>query len=516
MNFGQVEDAVFQAAGGSPQRWHGEPEFPGFFSNAFGNETQQYEQFQNMKAEAQKQSLLYQLDMLKNPMSLRDVSGVLGVEPEVLANDSQRRAKYGDYHPDWVDPSDLQPVRQKHMQWQAGEAIPRQLVMTPTDLLGQERKDYPEEVWDIARDQYEHKRAPFYKDGAPIPLLQGKVAPDIAQGLRPPVLTGMTRDYEGMEADPNAPASMLQRQLVGARVHQSSLRPNVGTGSLGATWDKFMLGKTYIPSMSEEDLARLVIGETDQERKGRQTTGNLEFMQKKGDAIAADMRDKQGTYALRREALATKNKLNAQKLKELEATEGDRAQVFKDKHNMSEAMQRYYDARLAGKDAELALKESKLLMAIGEAGRKLIDERIKFLHETKGELNNDTLEAIIEGVGKDLGLHGMDLKSTLSERLGRYLRGEEAPETSVEPVEEMVSPKGAAKPDYAPPMPQSGVPQKQTPVAPVKDANEVMRAMEKELGDLSKREGQTIKDKETGKQYKIQGGKLLDITGKGK
>ena len=196
----------------------------------------------------------------------------------------------------------------------------------------------------------------------------------------------------------------------------------------------------------------------------------------------------------------------------------------------NEAYVDYLKSRSDGRDAELALKESKLYAMLSEAERKHALAQLaaaKELHKS-GDFTDEMFDDILGGIFKNLNVEGVHSAPSLGQRLGSMLGGEPLPEeepvvggpnlkagpqtgeTSSLRMKQHESRGKSAGPVKTPTIPNIEQGPGTPPPPPTPSSGGAPPEMVKALGDLKGKEGKKFKDNKTGKVYTVEKGKLVE------
>lgn len=511
MNFGNVENVLMRGVGGTPgvggelERMSSEPEAPGFFDSSVSNKRQAYEQWQALKAEVIKRNTLYELDRLNNPMSLQDVSTITGQPADVLATEAQRSIpRYQDrteqYKEEGPQPRGMVPIGKEVVD----TVRPLTPVMTPRDILG----DNPlPEMGAAAWDQYDKRQAPYWQPGSQSEdITRDILAPGIVQGPGAPITKERTvREIAGYDPNPRADASQWQRQLAEAKIHQQGLRPLVGAGG-GKPSSVRERYEMLVPFVGEEEAARIVGGASNIDLRRQQTAGNLDLMGAKGENLKAQTESLKATMGPRADYYKTQSDLAAARIRDMKDMSSDKKALLQQQVKSGKALEEYHRHRMASGDIELSIRESKLMQSLNESDRKQLIAAMKFLKDNKQEISGEQFDQMIDSIGKGLGFEGGISQAPLTDRIWNTLTGNSA-ENEQEPASFVLPSQRVPQSDRQMQSESMSALGKATNV-PVAQADKELEALERELGDLSKKEGKTFQDPETGQKYIVKGGHL--------
>ncbi len=95
-------------------------------------------------------------------------------------------------------------------------------------------------------------------------------------------------------------------------------------------------------------------------------------------------------------------------------------------------MQDYYDARLEGKSAEIALKEANFTKGLNAEHLKELKAQLAYLHEVKPDASPEDVDNLIRGLGERFGIKNIEKQKSVLERIGSLFSDEpEKPDTTV-------------------------------------------------------------------------------------
>ena len=510
------------------------PEKPSWFSSASSPEWQQYNNYYEMQKMIQRASLLQELDQRLNPISLGESARFLGKQPGEIASPSQMRDVTEDVYTPTVTegprPMGTRPGFGPKIGERRGEPG---YVTNPDELFPNGLSETPNLMSGMYQD-FLDKKPPYYEPGQLISEHATIQEPVVLQGPGAPVEgpPRMDRVVTGREADVNAPASKLQRDMVQAELHRRSLQTPQPRARSEAEIKAEMANRyrqdpnTYYG----EGVASGAIG-ADQNVKRTESGVNLSGA--KAENLRAQTEYTQKTLMPRIAQMQANTAKARQEVVEMKNLTDPKRQKMLGEITKNEAYVDYLKSRSDGRDAELALKESKLYAMLSEAERKHALAQLaaaKELH-TSGDFTDEMFDDILGGIMKNLNIEGVHSAPSLGQRLGSLLGGEPLPEE--EPVvggpnlkagpqtgetsslrmkqhEQRGKSAGPVKTPIIPNIEQGpGTPP--PPPTPKANVDDVAGAMAKEMGDLKQYEGKTIKDSKTGRRFKVTKGKLVEV-----
>ena len=500
---------MLQGVTGAPP---GGPEFPGFWSNSNSPENIAYKNFQEMQTQLQRANLMKQLDDKFHPLSVGDASRYTGIPMDQLANPNQMGPTGTDIS---YEPTIEEGPRPMGTKPGFGAEISRRHIReyetNPDELFPPEDPNAPQipytrkGMWQDFAD----KKDPYYSDGdlvtshetRDIPVeLQGPGAP--REGMR------MVESPTGYGPKADAPADWVQRGLTEAAIHRNSLRPNAG--HMSETDRKLAYAEDYLADPDKNKAKGYVSGVINQDRQRAGTDSQVDLNKSRAANFEEQTRASQQLLGVRKENLAERSKMLRQQVHELKDTEGIRKEKLGEQVGLIKVMQDYYDARLEGKSAEIALKEANFTKGMNAEHLKELKAQLAYLHEVKPDASPEDVDNLIRGLGERFGIKNIEKQKSVLERIGSLFSDEPPkPDASVGDIPMPQAPgvgeRGSTRSMRGRASQQGQVPSSEMGQAP--DAAALLKEVEKSLGDVSKLEGKTIRDKKSGKKFRIQNGK---------
>lgn len=491
----------------------GGPEKPSFWGSRSSPEWKQYDNYYEMQSQLSRAQLMHALDQKFHPLSLEDASRYTGVPMDQMASPNQRQ-NVTDIR---YEPSMVEGPRPMGTRPDFGEKIgerrgaPGDYITNPDELFPNAMTETPFLYMGMNQD-FLDKKPPYYEPGQLIEQYSTKQVPTELQGPGAPVEGQRMVESSRSQINPAAPADWVQRGLVEASLAQHRLRPPApDKGSPEER--KLEMARQYYMDPEGNKAQGVVSGAINTERQVQGTQSQVGLNKSKAENLDAQTQATQellGTCKANLQAQTSKLK---QQISELKDTEGVRKDKLGEAVKLSQVMQRYYDARLESKSADLALKAAGLEKGMNELYLKEVKAQLALLHEIKPDLEDADVDSIMGSLGEKFGFQGLSRKRNLGQRLSDMFSDEERPSPEVSGM-----PMPAQKPSgnveqsmrlrsrSQSLVPNPGSPQaEQAPQA--QDAGALLQQVEKSLGDVSKLEGKTIRDKKSGKKFRIQNGK---------
>lgn len=514
------------------------PEKPSWFSSASSPEWQSYNNYYEMQKQIQRASLLQELDQRLNPISLGESARFLGKQPGDIAAPGQMR----DITQDVQFPTVEEGPRPMGMRT---EMVPRGTRPGEPEFQHTPYGGEPEALFSYAeladkpllkagmdRD-FLDKKEPYYRP-TEVPNMVPEQVPTVLQGPGAPV-PGQPRAEKvvtGREPDVSAPASKLQRDMVQAELHRRSLQEHAPRARSEAEV-KAEMAQRYRQDPERyygEGVASGAIG-TDQNVK--RTDSGVGLAGAKSRNLDAQTEYTKRTLEPRIAQMQANTQKARQEVVEMKNLTDPKRQKMLGEITKNEAYVEYLKSRSDGRDAELALKESKLYAMLSEVERKHALAQLaaaKELHKS-GDFTDEMFDDILGGIFKNLNVEGVHSAPSLGQRLGSMLGGEPLPEeepavggpnlkagpqtgeTSSLRMKQHETRGKSAGTIKTPIMPniEQGPGTPPPPPTPKANADDVAGAMAKEMGDLKQYEGKTIKDGKTGRRFKVTKGKLVEV-----
>jgi len=514
------------------------PEKPSWFSSGSSPEWQQYNNYYEMQKMIQRASLLQELDQRLNPISLGESARFLGRQPEEIAAPNQIRDVTEDmYTPTVVEGPRPMGTRKELVQdgMKLGEPEFQHTPYgsEPEALFSHsEMADKPLLRAGMDRD-FLDKKSPYYSP-TEVPNMVEREVPTVLQGPGAPVEgpARMEKVVTGRETDVNAPASKLQRDMVQAELHRRSLQtPQPRARSEAEV--KAEMANRYKQDPNTYYGEGVASGAIGADQNVKRTDSGVNLSGAKAENLQAQTEYTKRTLEPRIAQMQANTAKARQEVTEMRNLTDPKRQKMLGEITKNEAYVDYLKSRSDGRDAELALRESKLYAMLSEAERKHALAQLaaaKELHKS-GDFTDEMFDDILGGIFKNLNVEGVHSAPSLGQRLGSMLGGEPLPEE--EPVvggpnlkagpqtgetsslrmrqhEQRGKSAGPVKTPIVPNIEQGpGMPP--PPPTPKANVDDVAGAMAKEMGDLNKYEGKTIKDGKTGRRFKVTKGKLVEV-----
>jgi len=501
---------MLQGVTGAPP---GGPEFPGFWSNSNSPENIAYKNYQEMQTQMQRANLMKQLDDKFHPLSVGDASRYTGIPMEQLANPNQMGPTGTDIS---YEPTIEEGPRPMGTKPGFGAEISRRHIReyetNPDELFPPEDPNAPQipytrkGMWQDFAD----KKAPYYSDGDLVTSHETRDIPVELQGPGAPVeRMRMVESPTGYGPKADAPADWVQRGLTEAAIHRSSLRP-AASGHMSETDRKLALAQEYLADPERNKAQGYVSGVVNQDRQRAGTDSQVDLNKSRAANFEEQTRASQQLLGVRKENLVERSKMLRQQIHELKDTEGIRKEKLGEQVGLIKVMQDYYDARLEGKSAEIALKEANFTKGLNAEHLKELKAQLAYLHEVKPDASPEDVDNLIRGLGERFGIKNIEKQKSVLERIGSLFSDEpEKPDTTVGDIPMPQAPgvgeMGSTRSMRGRARQQGQVPSSEMGQAP--DAAALLKEVEKSLGDVSKLEGKTIRDKKSGKKFRIQNGK---------
>ena len=511
------------------------PEKPSWFSSASSPEWQQYNNYYEMQKMIQRASLLQELDQRLNPISLGESARFLGKQPGEIASPSQMRDVTEDVYTPTVTegprPMGTRPGFGPKIGERRGE--PGDYVTNPDELFPNGLSETPNLMSGMYQD-FLDKKPPYYEPGQTISEHATIQEPVVLQGPGAPVEgpPRMDRVVTGREADVNAPASKLQRDMVQAELHRRSLQtPQPRARSEAEV--KAEMANLYRQDPQAHYGEGVASGAIGADQNVKRTDSGVTLSGAKTANLNAQTEYTQKTLMPRIAQMQANTAKARQEVVEMKNLTDPKRKKMLGEITKNEAYVKYLESRADNRDAELALRESKLYAMLSEAERKHALAQLaaaKELHKS-GDFTDEMFDDILGGIMKNLNIEGVHAAPSFDQRLGSLLGGEPLPEE--EPVvggpnlkagpqtgetsslrmkqrEQRGKSAGQIKTPIIPNIEQGpGTPP--PPPMPKANVDDVAGAMAKEMGDLKQYEGKTIKDSETGRRFKVTKGKLVEV-----
>jgi hypothetical protein len=497
----------------------GGPEKPSFWGSRSSPEWKQYDNYNEMQSQLQRAQFMHALDQKFHPLSLEDASRYTGVPMDQMASPDQRQNVTDiSYVPSMVEgprPMGTRPDFGEKIGERRGE--PGDYITNPDELFPNASKETPFLYMGMNQD-FLDKKPPYYEPGQIIDQYSTKQVPTELQGPGAPVEGQRMVESSRSQINPSAPADWVQRGLVEASLAQHKLRPPApDKGSPEER--KLEMARQYYLDPEGNKAQGVVSGAINTERQVQGTQSQMGLNKSKAENLDAQTRATQELLGTRKANLQAQTSKLKQQISELKDTEGVRKDKLGESVKLSQVMQRYYDARLEGKSADLALKEASLERGTNETYLKEIKAQLAMLHEIKPDLEDADVDSIIGSLGEKFGFQGLSRKRNLGQRLSDMFSDTErtAPEAGPVPMPQAGASKGSSQSLQFRQSSQSRVPNQGEPQGPqgqavqAPDAGALLQQVEKSLGDVSKLEGKTIRDKKSGQQFRIQNGKPVPV-----
>ena len=506
------------------------PEKPSWFSSASSPEWQQYNNYYEMQKMIQRASLLQELDQRLNPISLGESARFLGKQPGEIASPSQMRDVTEDVYTPTVTegprPMGTRPGFGPKIGERRGEPG---YVTNPDELFPNGLSETPNLMSGMYQD-FLDKKPPYYEPGQLISEHATIQEPVVLQGPGAPVEgpPRMDRVVTGREADVNAPASKLQRDMVQAELHRRSLQtPQPHARSEAEV--KAEMANRYRQDPNTYYGEGVASGAIGADQNVKRTESGVNLSGAKAENLRAQTEYTQKTLMPRIAQMQANTAKARQEVVEMKNLTDPKRQKMLGEITKNEAYVDYLKSRSDGRDAELALRESKLYAMLSEAERKHALAQLaaaKELHKS-GDFTDEMFDDILGGIFKNLNVEGVHSAPSLGQRLGSMLGGEPLPEE--EPV--VGGPNLKAGPQTgessslrmkqhesrgksAGPVKTPTIPNIEqgpgTPPPPTPSSSGAPPEMVKALGDLKGKEGKKFKDNKTGKVYTVEKGKLVE------
>ncbi len=511
------------------------PEKPSWFSSASSPEWQSYNNYYEMQKQIQRASLLQELDQRLNPISLGESARFLGKQPGDIAAPGQMR----DVTTDMYTPTVVEGPRPMGTRPGFGPKIgerqgaPGEYVTNPDELFPNGLSETPN-LMSGMYDDFLAKKPPYYEPGQMISEHATIQEPVVAQGPGAPVEgpPRLDRVVTGREADTNAPASKLQRDMVQAELHRRSLQqPQPRARSEAEV--KAEMANRYKQDPAAYYGEGVASGAIGAEQNVKRTDSGVVLSGAKAENLQAQTEYTRRTLEPRIAQMQANTTKARQEVTEMKNLTDPKRQKMLGEITKNEAYVEYLKSRSDGRDAELALKESKLYAMLSEAERKHALAQLAAAKELRksGDFTDEMFDDILGGIFKNLNVEGVHSAPSLGQRLGSMLGGEPLPEeepavggpnlkagpqtgeTSSLRMRQHEQRGKSAGPVKTPIMPniESGPGTPPPPPTPKAGVDDVAGAMAKEMGDLKQYEGKTIKDGKTGRRFKVTKGKLVEV-----
>lgn len=510
MNYEEGQQLLSQVTG-APM---GGPEKPSWFSSRSSNEWTQYDNYNEMQTQMQRAILMNALDQKFHPLSLGEASRVTGMPMEQMANPDQMGPTGTDirYEPSVIEgprPMGTRPGFGPVIGQSRGE--PGEYVTNPDELFPRGLSETPNLMSGMYQDFLE-KKPPYYEEGQLINHHATIDEPVELQGPGAPVEGPMkmieTPTGSGPRAD--APSDWVQRALTEAAIHRNSLRPP-NAAHESAEERKLRMARDYYTDPEKFKAEGVVSGAINTDRQVRGTESQANVNAAKADSLKAQADATRALLGTRVANLKERTRMLSQQLHEAKDTEGIRKEKITEQVALSKVLQRYYDARLANKEADVAMREANFQKGLNELQLKELKAQLAYIKEIKPDVSSEDWDQIISGLGKKFGIDNIEREKSSLEKVGDYLFGPDESDVEVGDVPHTQTPamqESHTRSMRSKQKSQSLVPNPPPPSAPqAPDAGKLMQEVEKSLGDVSKLEGKTIRNKKDGKSYKIVNGK---------
>ena len=507
------------------------PEKPSWFSSASSPEWQQYNNYYEMQKMIQRASLLQELDQRLNPISLGESARFLGKQPGEIASPSQMRDVTEDVYTPTVTegprPMGTRPGFGPKIGERRGEPG---YVTNPDELFPNGLNETPNLMSGMYQD-FLDKKPPYYEPGQTISEHATIQEPVVLQGPGAPVEgpPKMDRVVTGREADVNAPASKLQRDMVQAELHRRSLQtPQPHARSEAEV--KAEMANRYRQDPNTYYGEGVASGAIGADQNVKRTESGVNLSGAKAENLRAQTEYTQKTLMPRIAQMQANTAKARQEVVEMKNLTDPKRQKMLGEITKNEAYVDYLKSRSDGRDAELALRESKLYAMLSEAERKHALAQLaaaKELHKS-GDFTDEMFDDILGGIFKNLNVEGVHSAPSLGQRLGSMLGGEPLPEE--EPVvggpnlkagpqtgessslrmKQHESRGKSAGPVKTPAIPNIEQGPGTPPPPPTPSSSGAPPEMVKALGDLKGKDGKKFRDNKTGKVYTVEKGKLVE------